>query len=135
MSISYPPNRGSILRCNFYNFRSPEMTKMRPVIVLSPSFSDRPGLCTVVACSSTKPTNIMPYHYEYHINPVLPSPYNSSIQWIKGDMLYSVSFDRLDFIFDKKNPNGKRIYDKRVVPNQVLHEIEKCVAYGLGIII
>lgn len=131
MSLSYPPKRGSILRCNFHSFREPEMTKLRPVIVLSPPFNIRPDLCTVVACSTTEPKTKMPYHYEYHIDPPLPSPYDSPVQWVKGDMIYTLSLRRLDFFFIKKDGQGKRIYDKRIVPDDILEKILDCVICGL----
>jgi len=133
MGLQYPPKRGTILICNFHTFRQPEMTKMRPVIVLSPRFNERSDLCTVVACSTTKPNVVMPYHYEYHIDPPLPAPCYSPIQWVKGDMLYTVSLRRLKFPFSGKDANGKRIYDKRIVPNDILNKIEQCVIFGLGI--
>jgi mRNA interferase MazF len=131
MPLHYPPKRGSILLCNFHTFREPEMTKIRPVIILSPRFNERPNLCTVVVCSKTEPHTKMPYHYEYHIDPPLPAPYNSPIQWVKGDMIYSLSITRLKFFHSGKDQNGKRIYIKRILPDKILNDIVDCVICGL----
>jgi len=108
------------------------MTKRRPVIVLSNQMKTRPNLCTVVACSTTPPSKIMPYHYLLNIKPPLPAPYDSPTQWIKGDMVYSFSFRRLNLPFIGKNPSGKRKYDIRIVGKKDLSAIENCVKRGLG---
>jgi len=73
----------------------------------------------------------MPYHFKYHIDPPLPSPYDSPVQWVKGDMIYTLSLRRLDFFFIKKDDQGKRIFDKRIVPDDILEKIVDCVICGL----
>ena len=119
--------------CNFHTFQKPEMTKIRPVIVLSPRFNERADLCTVVACSTTTPLTIMPYHDEIEINPTFPPPYDSPKFWIKGDMVYAISISRLKFFSCGKSSDGTRIYDKRIISAEDLQKAEKCVLTGLGI--
>ncbi|MEX5533440.1 hypothetical protein ABFV46_26240, partial [Pseudomonas syringae] len=70
----------------------------------------RKGLCTVVALSTTAPTPAMPYHYQMDIYPALPPGFESNVIWIKGDILYSIGFHRLDFIRKGKDALGKRQY-------------------------
>jgi len=131
--LRYHPARGTILICDFNQFQVPEMTKRRPVIVLSQNIFNRPGLCTIVALSTTTPCPVMPYHKELIINPVLPFPYNSPTMWIKGDMIYSLSLSRMNFPFSGKDNNGRRIYDIRVLGAADMNVVEQCVLNGLDI--
>jgi len=132
MPIRYHPKRGSILICDFTGFHSPEMTKRRPVIVISPKIKSRAGLCTVVALSATEPQPIEPFHCTIQIDPPLPFPYDKPQCWVKGDMLYTVSFDRLRFPF-QKNPQGKRIPIIQQISAQEMILVETCVLAGIGI--
>ena len=133
MAICYHPKRGTILICDFHGFKTPEMIKRRPVVVISPQMKNRPGLCTVIPLSKTAPVPKMPYHYRFYLNPVLPSPYDSPYQWVKGDMIYSLSFARLNLPSNGRDANGKRNYIVRVIDSCVMNEIENCVKMGLGI--
>lgn len=132
MAIRFHPEIGTIVICDFTGFVSPEMTKRRPAIVISPRFRDRGELCTVVPLSTTKPPVVMPYHLQININPVLPAPYDSVFHWVKADMVYSVSFARL-YLFNKKDEQGKRIYDLRILADNEIAEIQKCVLNGIGL--
>lgn len=131
--LIYHPKRGTILVCDFDKFEEPEMTKRRPVIVLSNDMKSRNGLCTVVALSTTEPFVITPYHYKLILDPPLPCPYNSKIQWVKGDMIYTLAFSRFNLMYKGKDESGKRLYDIRVVDKDDMGNIEKCVMNGLGI--
>lgn len=61
----------------------------------------------------------------------LPKPYDKPECWIKGDMLYTVSFSRLDLFFTGK-VNGKRQYVYPFVSPEEMRLVWKCVMYGLG---
>ncbi|MDP6475231.1 MAG: type II toxin-antitoxin system PemK/MazF family toxin [Alphaproteobacteria bacterium] len=100
MAIHEHPPTGTILRCKFDSgFRVPEMVKTRPVVVISPKISVRHRLCTVVPIGSEAPHLEMPYHHELiDIQPALPPPFDSKANWVKGDMVVAVSFERLDFL-------------------------------------
>ncbi len=63
MPIKLPPYTGMILRCDFSGLKTPEMIKIRPVLVISP----RPErlskkTCIVVALSTTPPDPIEKHH-------------------------------------------------------------------------
>jgi mRNA interferase MazF len=134
MPILEHPRAGTILECDFTTgFEPPEMVKRRTVIVLSPKVKARPGLCTVVCCSTTAPDPAMPYHALIDITPPLPPPWSSAGVWIKGDMVYAVSFRRLSFIRSGKDISGKRIYRYDALDASRMVIVRKCVLHGLGL--
>jgi uncharacterized protein YifN (PemK superfamily) len=96
--------------CDSMAIASPEMVKRRPVIVISPKIAARPGLCTVVALSTTVPVPPAQYHCQIDIRPRLPNWMQSDGVWIKGDMIAVVAYNRLDFIQLGKDRAGKRRY-------------------------
>jgi len=67
------------------------------------------------------------------VAPVLPKPYDATFHWVKADMLYTVSFDRLQLPFDGKDASGKRKYDVRVVDKADLLKIQQCMLHALGL--
>lgn len=82
--------------------------------------------------STSAPQKVEAYHYRLHTIPALPKPYDSPHHWVKADMLYTVSFDRLSLLFSGKDANGKRIYDQRVIDRPDLVKIQAAVLHGLG---
>lgn len=61
MAIREHPPLGTLLLCDFGSgFKPPEMVKRRLVVVISPRIKARPGLCTVVALSTTLPKPVWP---------------------------------------------------------------------------
>lgn len=134
MPLKYHPKTGTIVICDYNTgFNPPEMTKRRPSIIVSPQFKKRNNLCTVVPFSTKIPNPIMPYHYLLRLNPTLPPPYNSADQWVKADMIATVSFNRLTMPFYGKGTNGKRQYIKYVVTGSDFGEIQKCVLNAIGL--
>jgi|CXWL01.1.fsa_nt_gi uncharacterized protein YifN (PemK superfamily) len=133
MAINYHPATGAILVCDFGMLRTPEITKRRPVIVISPNIKNRDNLCTVIPLSTTTPERLMPYHHKLFFDPLLPEPYTNPYSWVLGDMIYTVSFERLKGLSAGKDINGKRIYDNRVVDKNEMVVIMKCVLRGIGI--
>ncbi len=75
----------------------------------------------------------MPYHMQIDIVPPLPSYYQSSGVWVKGDMVYALGFHRLDFIRLGKTSNGKRIYYYSTVNDAQMKDIQSCVLRGMGL--
>jgi uncharacterized protein YifN (PemK superfamily) len=75
----------------------------------------------------------MPYHYQLKLNEPLPEPYDNPISWVKGDMLTTVSFDRLSFPYIGKDSNGKRKYIIRIVSDIDLLKIRECVLHSLAL--
>ena len=136
MAINYHPKRGLIIRCDYdQGFRIPEMVKKRPVVVISPPIENRRlGLCTVVALSTTAPDHIMPYHAQLTLNSPLPKPYNkTTTMWIKGDMVNTVGFHRLDLLRCDRDKIGLRQYYMKPLTNEQLKLVYRCVLNGLGL--
>ncbi|QGT77928.1 type II toxin-antitoxin system PemK/MazF family toxin [Guyparkeria halophila] len=133
MSLKFHPEEGAIVICDFSGFKKPEMIKRRPVVVVSPRFRSRSGLCTIVPLSTTKPLNRMPYHHVLHLDPPLPPPFDSVVNWVKADLLATVSFERLKMPFDGKDEEGRRRLVKRCVSTEDLDEIRECIKCVVGI--
>ena len=134
MAINEHPYTGTILMCDFNTgFAEPEMVKRRPVVVISPKIAARPGLCTIVALSNRQPVPKMPYHCQIDIDPPLPDGFNSTGVWVKGDMIYAVAYNRLDFIRTGRTENGKRTYYYKPLTPENLKKIRECVLKGLGL--
>ncbi|VAW98274.1 hypothetical protein MNBD_GAMMA19-1918 [hydrothermal vent metagenome] len=55
--------------------------------------------------------------------------------WVKGDLLYTVGFHRLNLIkLGKRTPNtGKRIYYQNRLGRERMKEIYTCVLHGLNL--
>ena len=134
MPLKYPPNPGNILRCDFHGFKEPEMVKPRPVVVISarPERMNR-RTCIVVPLSTSAPNPVMKYHLEIALpGSVLPKDISRSC-WVKGDMIYAVSLERLDLYRLGVNSEGKRLYYNDRIDNQLLFEIRKAVGHAIGL--
>jgi mRNA interferase MazF len=133
MPINDHPEPGTILVCNFDGtFKEPEMVKPRCVIVLSPHIRVRARLSTVVCLSRTAPNHEMPYHCKIDIRPKLPLPWDSDGIWVKGDMIYSIGFHRLDLIRLGKDRDGRRVYRMDTISDEQMKIVKCCVLRGLG---
>jgi len=135
MAITFHPNAGTILLCDFsQGFKEPEMVKSkRPVLVVTPPLVGRPNLVTILALSTVKPDPIQDYHY---LLPKKALPQLGNFQtketWIKADMIYTVGFHRLDLIrLNKRDVNGKRQYFRQRLSREKMSEIYKCMLHGL----
>ncbi len=134
MAIREHPPIGTILICDFdSDFRLPEMVKVRPVVVISPKISGRPGLCTVVALSTTQPNPILPFHAELSINPKLPAPWDADSVWVKGDMIYAAALHRLNFVRVGKDTSGRRRYRYDALAADQLKLVRTLVLRSLGL--
>jgi len=133
MSLSYHPHTGTIVICDFHGFIEPEMNKRRPVIIVSPRYRNSYKLCTIVPLSTTVPDPIMPYHYEITFNCPLPPPFHSPVAWVKGDMLTTVSFDRVNLPHNGKDMNGKRKYIINIVDDSQLKKIRECILNAINL--
>jgi uncharacterized protein YifN (PemK superfamily) len=134
MPITEHPAPGTILICHFDGtFKEPEMVKTRCVIALSPKIVRRTALCTVVCLSRTAPDPVQQYYAQINIRPVLPLPWGSDDIWIKGDMIYSVGFHRLDLIRLGKDRTGKRAYRYDTISDAQMKTAKSCVLRGMGL--
>lgn len=108
----------------------------RPVIVLASSMVGRaPNLITVVALSTVEPETVMPFHCRLPRS-VMPQlgPFQMSDSWVKGDMVYSVGFHRLDLIrLNKRDANNKRVYFTQCLSRERMRMIYGCVLHGIGL--
>ena len=134
MAIQNHPGQGVVVFCDYsQGFVEPEMVKRRPAIVLCPPMQDRWGLCNVVALSTTPPDPVMPYNKLVKLPFMLPPPFNSEEHWIKGDMINSVGWHRLDLVRLGKDRAGKRRYLMTPVGNDILTIARRCALHGLGL--
>src|SRR5690242_1063138 len=94
MPLSFAPDLGQILMCDFTNgFMRPEMQKMRHCVVISPNRHS--GTCIIVPLSTAAPTPIESYHFKIPRN-VYPCLECGVDIWAKGDMLTHAAYARLD---------------------------------------
>jgi mRNA interferase MazF len=136
--ITFHPRAGQILHCDFsQGFKDPEMVKReRPVVVLTPYIQGRHQLVTVVALSTVPPSPVLPFHCQIPKNSM---PQLGRFQeygtWVKGDMVYSVGWHRLDLIrLGKRDPQtGKRLYFKNRLGSEQMKTIRGCVLHGLNL--
>lgn len=134
MSLSYYPNMGEVLLCNFDEFPiEPEMCKPRPVVVASPRLRARARLVGVVPLSTTPPSQMQEYHCEIALAQLLPAPFDSPKMWAKCDMYAVVSLDRLDrFKEPRARYGGARKWTSgKVTPDQ-LKTVRRAMLKGLG---
>lgn len=131
MALKYNPRPGNILLCDFEGFKEPEMIKKRPVIVLS----IRHKLCVIVPLSTTEPNPIEKHHHQI---PSVSLPdrgkyHTSKSTWVKGDMIYTVSYERLTPIILGRDRNGKRQYFNQRLGRDQMKTVYSCVLYGLNL--
>ena len=119
--------------CDFdTGFKPPEMTKKRPVVVISPRRRrSMSKLCTVVPLSTAVPNRVEPFHHRMDPRSV-PTELGAHESWAKCDMLYTVSLmlytvslERLDRV--PVNRAGRRVF----VAPQVLHEDLDAIRQGV----
>jgi mRNA interferase MazF len=132
--ITYHPPPGSILRCDFSGFKPPEMNKHRPVLVLSPRPRNRSSdTCIVAALSTTEPHEILDHHMLICLSGDKPKILQEHC-WLKGDMMYTVAYNRLNLYTSSKAViTGKRIYWQVPVDAPTLAQARKCAASAIGL--
>ncbi len=47
-------------------------------------------------------------------------------------MINAIGFHRVDLLNLGKDKNGKRIYQTKVLPDDLFKEVKRCVLHGLG---
>ncbi|MBI1406518.1 MAG: hypothetical protein GC145_10380 [Caulobacter sp.] len=132
MAITFHPEAGSILVCNYQTgFQEPEMVKTRLCVVITPRLRKRDGLCTVVPLSTTAPYPAEDYHCTVAFERELPRPWEGQEKWAKCDMLATVGFQRLSPIGVGRGPGGQRKYIYPKVTADELLAIRKGVLCAL----
>lgn len=114
MALQYYPGAWRIMMCDFNTgFQPPEIVKRRPVITLSKARNDGAPLCTVIPISSTQPDIVRDFHYllpQEELPKHLQGEHPES--WVKIDMVTTVAFSRLTMLWNGRDNNGKRVYQK-----------------------
>jgi uncharacterized protein YifN (PemK superfamily) len=123
------PNTGHVLLCDFsYGFIAPEMLKKRPVIVISRKETHNRKLCTVVPLSTTAPAPPQSWHYPL-INDPCPIFSNGAQVWVKCDMIYTVSFQRLDKFHRKTRSGGREYYAPKIEHDELVSILDAVKTY------
>jgi len=113
MPLYYHPKQGDVLLCDFTRgFVAPEMLKIRKVVVIFPTATHSRKLCTVVPISSTTPQTQQDWHHLLRNNPLQSDGYKEL--WVKCDMIYTVSFERLDKLHEKTRSKGREYFVPRL---------------------
>lgn len=123
--INFFPKPGMVLICDYTKGSIyPEMTKKRPVIVVSPYSINKRKLCIVVPLSTVTPDFIEFFHYK------LPAgKYNFQDKrkdsWVKCNMISTVSIYRLDRI------KHLRKFTAPLISSKDLKAIRECINLAL----
>ncbi|MBR0778544.1 type II toxin-antitoxin system PemK/MazF family toxin [Bradyrhizobium diazoefficiens] len=135
MPLAYYPSPGEIVLCNYgTGFISPEMTKLRPAVVVSPRLRRRADLVAVVPLSTTPPNSTEAHHCCITLAVPLPKPFEEPENWVKCDMVATVALSRLDRFRDGREPGGgARKFRTGKVSAAQLVEIRKAILHGLGL--
>jgi uncharacterized protein YifN (PemK superfamily) len=134
LALRFHPKQGTLVLVRFdQTFKPPEMVKTRPCIVVSKRIKQRPNLVTVVPLSTTAPAPAMPYHCEIPIEMTLPGRWAADTCWVKGDMIYALSFERVDLFNLGRGSDGRRVYQTETVSERIFRDVRQCVLAGLGI--
>ena len=135
MPFKYPQFPGTIIRCDFSAFKEPEMTKIRPAIILSPKIKDEIRTTyLVVPLSSKEPDKIHKYHIKLSLPGVLLPHGLSRECWMKGDMIYSLSPKRMDlYRLGKDKNSGNRVYYTDRFSGIELQNIRKAIMHAIGV--
>ncbi|MCA3598874.1 MAG: type II toxin-antitoxin system PemK/MazF family toxin [Methylobacterium sp.] len=135
MPLMYHPQPGEILLCNYdTGFLAPEMTKRRPIVVVSPRLRRRDNLLTVVPLSTTEPQPLEAHQCEIILTQPLPAPFNEPRMWAKCDMIATVAHQRLDrFRAGRRQGAVGRTYVSGRVDSAQLIAIRKAILCGIGL--
>jgi mRNA interferase MazF len=86
----------------------------------------------MVALSTTSPINLRPWHSQLRIPIRLPPKWDADC-WIKGDLVYAVSWNRIDLIRLGKDLSGKRVYQMEPLPTAEFQIVQSCVRAALDL--
>jgi uncharacterized protein YifN (PemK superfamily) len=133
MPIQHHPKQACLVTVNFDGgFRPPEMVKTRLAVILSKLVGRRVGLCTVIPLSTLPPDHIMPYHEEIDIGFDLPRPWLRRC-WVKGDMVTSVGYHRVELLRWGRRRTGRREYLTTPLDEATFRAVQRCALHGLGL--
>lgn len=120
MALNFRPTPGQVLLCDFSRgFIAPEMLKTRPVVVISPQAPHGHRLCTIVPLSTSAPAQQRGCHHLLSADPCPGFSQQHNGVWAKCDMIYTVSFDRLNRLH-RKTRQGRQYY----IPSVTLQDLQ-----------
>ena len=128
MPLQYQPKEGSIVICDFRGNETPEMVKVRPVVILR-KHKHNSQLVTVVPLSTTAPTVVENHHLQ--LPAYVPGP--SATCWAKCDMVYTVSLARLDRCMVRSRHGGGRQYVVYSLTPEEFKAVKTAVVTALGL--
>ena len=125
--LPFHPRAGQLLVGDFRDFELPEITKVRPVVVISPKLPYRTGLATIVPLSTKAPLTDLPYVHKMSRN---YSPWGNEADdsWAKCDLVLNISLRRLSSF-----KVGRRKFSSPAISAEDLIGIRKAVLAGLGL--
>lgn len=126
MGITFVPDAGDVLMCDFTGFQPPEMTKIRRIVILSPRSRTRwPDTYLVVPISKTPPSPPENCHFEFKARAYSFFDSTESV-WALGNMVTCVKAQRLD----RMKINGR--HSKAQIRSGDLAAVRKIVLCALG---
>jgi uncharacterized protein YifN (PemK superfamily) len=127
MALNFFPRAGQIFVGDFSDLKIPEITKKRPVIVISPKLPYRSELAAIVPISTTAPRHSLPFVYRLSRN-YTPWGETGLESWAKCDLVMNVSITRLSaFKVDRR----KYVYP--TLSPEDLAGVRRAVLAGLGL--
>jgi mRNA interferase MazF len=126
MTLSFYPRAGQVFVGDFSDLKVPEMTKIRPVIVISPRLPYRSDLVAIVPISLTAPKHNLPFCFKLSRN-YHPDEVDSLDSWAKCDMVMNVALRRLSAF-----KVGRRRYVTPELSPEDLLGVRMAVLAGLG---
>ena len=127
MTLKFHPRSGQVFVGNFTDLKIPEITKIRPVIVISPKLPYRSELVAIVPISTTEPRYDVPYVFRLSRN-YHPTEADDLACWAKCDLVMNVSLKRLSAF-----KVGRRKYTYPTLTPEDLQGVRAAVAAGLGL--
>ena len=112
---------------DFSDLKALEMTKVRPVIVVSPKLPHRSEIVAIVPVSLTAPRHSLPYCYKLSKN-YHPAEAEDLDCWAKADMVMNINIGRLSAF-----RIGRRKYAYPALTAGDLLGVRKAVMAGLGL--
>ena len=127
MALKFYPRAGQVIMGDFSDLKDPEITKKRPVIVISPRLPDLSQLVAIVPISLTPPRRELPFVYEMSKN-YNPTEDDGLKCWAKCDLVMNVAISRLSaFKVDRR----KYVYP--TLSPEDLKGVRVAVLAGLGL--
>jgi mRNA interferase MazF len=127
MALLFYPRAGQVFVGDFSDLKEPEMTKVRPVVVISPRLPYRSNLVAIVPISLTAPKHNLPFCFKLSRN-YHPNEVDTLDSWAKCDMVMNVSLRRLSAF-----KVGRRRYTFPELSPEDLLGVRLAVLAGLGL--